>query len=162
MVGNLSTFLIFYFLRSNPKERLEADDKSFLNDTLSFFDQTTKKTTARSNDAINRALSNCGLNDCQDPNITSNTIEQYVPQNPIVIYVLIGCFVLLMLSGIFLHVCIMAEIPLDILNNKEKNLTADNNNYINSPEELHNLSNESNATKRKSDDKKKKSLKEVR
>ena len=63
-----------------------------------------------------RNIAHCGLNDCQDPNITSDNIDQYVPRNPVVIYVLIGCCLLLMIIGTLLHVCLMSDMPLDILN----------------------------------------------
>ena len=81
-----------------------------------------------------RSYAYCGVNDCQDPNVTTSNIDQYVPQDPIVIYLAIGCFILVMIFGTLVHVFLMDEIPLKILNSKPNE--AENNNEA-KEEEVH-------------------------
>ena len=52
----------------------------------------------------------CGANDCQDAEIVEESIDQYVPMNEVVLYVLTGCFVLLMIFGLIAHIVLLPEI----------------------------------------------------
>lgn len=63
-----------------------------------------------------KSLQYCGVNDCQDPNVTNASIEQYVPQSRIALFTLVGSGVLLMISGTLVHCFLMTEMPLEVLN----------------------------------------------
>nr|XP_026692338.1 UNC93-like protein isoform X2 [Ciona intestinalis] len=63
----------------------------------------------------------CGANDCQDPNVTTAHIDQYVPTNPVALYVLLSVLLFIMFIGAGIHMWLVPEIELE--SNKRKNST---------------------------------------
>lgn len=80
-------------------------------------------------EAATKSLQYCGVNDCQDPNVTNANIEQYVPQSRIALYTLVGSGVLLMILGTLVHFFLMTEMPLEVLNEKSESSSRDLDDY---------------------------------
>ena len=73
MIGNLLSYAILYGGKSP---------------TLSETDLTDNTSSVAT--PVNRDLSVCGINDCQDPNITEANSDRYEPASMTLIYVLVG------------------------------------------------------------------------
>ena len=52
----------------------------------------------------------CGANDCQIAEIIDESLDQYVPTNQITLYVLTGCFLLMMVLGLVCHIVLLPKI----------------------------------------------------
>ena len=67
----------------------------------------------------------CGANDCQNVEIVSESIDSYVPTNPMTMYVLTGCLLLLMALGMISHLILIPEMSFSFFNETEDKGDAD-------------------------------------
>nr|XP_039257120.1 protein unc-93 homolog A-like isoform X1 [Styela clava] len=61
--------------------------------------------------AWRRNVSVCGANDCQDPNITSQNLQQYVPPTNKSLYIVVGVLSTLIILSIIVKVMFLPKIP---------------------------------------------------
>ena len=58
----------------------------------------------------------CGANDCQNEEVVSDSIDNYVPPNPITKYVLTGSLLALVLVGMIAHLLLIPNMPFYFFN----------------------------------------------
>ena len=58
----------------------------------------------------------CGANDCQIAEIVDDSLDHYVPTNQITLYVLTGCFLLMMAFGMVCHIVLLPEMSFSEFN----------------------------------------------
>ena len=58
----------------------------------------------------------CGASDCQNEEVVSDSIDNYVPPNPITKYVLTGSLLALMLIGMIAHLLLVPNMPFSFFN----------------------------------------------
>ena len=115
-MGNSLNSFVFHFLTTDPPSFNANGSYRLIAQTTPISTMTGETPTFQQSNLIKH----CGINDCLDPNVTSTSIGQYVPQDRTVIYILSGSCMALMLVGALLHFFLMAEMPLEILNERIK------------------------------------------
>ena len=92
-IGNSFVYIILYI------------DRNVINHQTSFNNATQNST----DENIYRSF--CGANDCQDPNITALTMQQYSPVSKVTYYVIVGCCMLSIVIAFLIH---LLSLPDDI------------------------------------------------
>ena len=121
IVGNLIIALVLNILKSDEASNAETfpiTDNNFSSNASKTILYTT--TTFHINNVSILQEANpyqyCGANDCQDQEIIEESIDQYVPQNPFAVYIIIGSFLLMVVLGMICHIKMVPEMPLSSYN----------------------------------------------
>lgn len=135
MIGNGIIVLVLNIL--NPTETSTNKDSTHHDEYINTSDQnifttllTTETSEVNSSKQAN-PFQYCGSKDCQDQEIIKESIDQYIPTNPIAFYVIISCFILMVILGIICHIKLVPEMSLSSYNqseDKEKNDVNDDKN----------------------------------
>jgi len=87
IIGSTLSFAILNAIK--PLEESTIDENE-VNSTESL---------SQSQSVVTLSLRYCGADDCQDANVTQDNIEQYVPTNKTPIYIIVGSFLAIMITG---------------------------------------------------------------
>ena len=105
----------------NVLKNADASLTSNSTETQIYTSQPTLVTRERENVSaalVYDRLEYCGASDCQDETVIQENIDQYVPSS-IALYVVGGCFLLVMCIGMAIHVFLMPDMLPSSYNFKE-------------------------------------------
>nr|XP_039257116.1 UNC93-like protein [Styela clava] len=115
VIGNTFTTITF---QQSQKQQQESSKTENTGVTDSYQTTTT---------VWERDLSVCGANDCQDPNITAQNLEQYVPPTQRSLYILIGILSLLIVLSIIVKSIFLPTISPSVEMPTKRDYSSSNN-----------------------------------